>query len=242
MKKQSILLIMEDNSNLKNFESSLKANAFDVIVANNGKTGFEKANEAEPDLILAATQLKKLDGIDLCYMIRQSTNLSCKPYILIGNNLNPEERINGFRSGVDAIIDTNISTRELCTVLETLIRRYELLSNQTIGIKHSLAGKLSNFSLIEILQLLNMNQKTGLLTIYNDKNKGEIAFKNGDLSWSQFGKKSGEESIQEMVFWEEGTFIFMDGFFHTEKNITKPTMQLILDCCQHLDETKENSD
>ena len=83
MKKKLILIIMPKDNYLEKLKKNLEANAFEIMTANDGKTGFELARKTEPDLILSAMQLEKLDGIDLCYMIRQSTNLSTTPFILI---------------------------------------------------------------------------------------------------------------------------------------------------------------
>ena len=72
MKNKLILLIMEINEHFDQFKGILEANDFEIITAIDGKAGFELTREAEPDLILSATQLDKLDGIELCYMIRQN--------------------------------------------------------------------------------------------------------------------------------------------------------------------------
>ncbi len=241
MKKKLILLIMEKSDPLEKLKKILETNEFEVITANDGKTGFELTREAEPDLILSATQLKKLDGIDLCYMIRQSTRLSATPYILVADEINPEVRINGFRSGVDAIVTNSISSRELCTRIETLIKRYELLTSQTLKTNQSMIGKLNDFRLVEILQLLNLNQKTGMLKVYHQKWEGQIAFYEGQITWTRLNGTEGEKAIQKMVSWNEGSFIFEKDLIQTDTNITKPTMQLILDCCQFLDESKPHS-
>lgn len=241
MKKKLILLIMEKSDPLEKLKKILETNEFEVITANDGKTGFELTREAEPDLILSAIQLEKLDGIDLCYMIRQSTRLSATPYILVADEINPEVRINGFRSGVDAIVTTSISGRELCTRIETLIKRYESLTSQTLKTNQSMIGKLNDFRLVEILQLLNLNQKTGMLKVCYQKQEGQIAFYEGQITWTRLNGTEGEKAVQKMVSWNEGSFIFEKDLIQTDTNITKPTMQLILDCCQFLDESKPHS-
>ncbi len=239
MKKKLILLIMEINENFDHIKSLIEAEDFEIITSNDGRSGFELTRDAEPDLILAATQLDKMDGIELCYMIRQNDRLSATPFILIADDDNPEVRINGFRSGVDAIVPVNISSRELCTRIETLIKRYELLTKQTLKVNQSLIGKLQNFSLIETLQMLNMNHKTGMLKVQNHNLRGKIAFYEGRVTWAHSNGADGEDAIKKMTFWKEGFFIFEKELIQSETNIEKPTMQLILDCCQNLDESQK---
>lgn len=241
MKKRIILLIMEINEHFDRFKSILEANDFEIITATDGKAGFELTREAEPDLILSATQLDKLDGIELCYMIRQNDQLSIIPFILIADDDNSEVRINGFRSGVDAIVPVTVSSRELCTRIETLIKRYEFLTKQTLKANQSIIGKLEDFSLIEILQMLNMNHKTGMLKVHHHNYKGEIAFYESKINWAHSNVADGEDAIKQMAFWKDGFFIFEKDLIQSETNIEKPTMQLILDCCQNLDESQKHS-
>ncbi len=241
MKKKLILLIMEINEHFDQFKSILEANDFEIITAIDGKAGFELTREAEPDLILSATQLGKLDGIELCYMIRQNDQLSVTPFILIADDDNSEVRINGFRSGVDAIVPVTVSNRELCTRIETLIKRYELLTKQTLKANQSIIGKLEAFQLIETLQMLNMNHKTGMLKVHHQNFAGRVAFYEGRITWAHSNGADGEDAIKQMAFWEQGFFIFEKDLIQSETNIEKPTMQLILDCCQNLDESQKHS-
>ena len=241
MKKKLILLIMEINEYFEQFKSILEANDFETITANDGRSGFEVARDAEPDLILSATQLDKADGIELCYMIRQNDKLSATPFILIEDDNNPEVRINGFRSGVDAIVPVTVSSRELSTRIETLIKSHELLTKQTLKASQSLIGKLEAFPLIETLQMLNMNHKTGMLKVRHQTHVGEIGFYEGRINWAHSNGTDGEDAIKQMAFWEEGFFIFEKNLIQSETNIQKPTMQLILDCCQNIDESKNSS-
>ncbi len=241
MKKRLILLIMATNEYFDQFKTMLETNDFDVITANDGRTGFELTRDSEPDLILSATQLDKLDGIELCYMIRQNNRLSAMPFILLADDDNPEVRINGFRSGVDAIVPVTVSSRELCTRIETLIKRNELLTRQVLKSNQSLIGKLEDFRLIETLQTLHINQKTGMLNVHHLNLIGEIAFYEGRITWAHSSGADGEDAIKQMAFWDQGYFIFEKDLIRSETNIQKPTMQLILDCCQQLDESPKAS-
>lgn len=243
MKKKLILLIMKKNDPFDQFKNILETNDFEVITANDGRAGFELTRDAEPDLILSSMQLDKIDGIELCYMIRQNNRLSATPFILIADDSNPEIFINGFRSGVDAIVPIVVSSRELCTRIETLIKRYQLLTKQTLKANQSFIGKLDDFRLIETLQMLNMNRKTGMLKVHQQNLLGEIGFYEGKITWAHLNGAEGEEAIKKMAFWKEGFFIFEKDLIQSETNIQKATMQLILDCCQEVDESlKHNID
>lgn len=229
---------MNNLNHQEQVQRHLEENDFAVITANDGKAGFDLARETKPDLILTSPQLDILDGIDLCFMVRQNERLASIPFVLIVDAFTPEERINSYRSGIDAIVLSEISDRELCTRIDALIRRYESFAHQCLPANQSMIGKLNEFQLIEVIQMLNLNQKTGMLSINHHHQQGRIAFFNGNITWANLNDTFGEAAIEQMVFWNEGHFIFEKNLVQQDANINKPTMQLILDCCQLLDETK----
>lgn len=238
MTKKLILVIMSNLSYQEQVQRHLEEHDFEVITAGDGKTGFELARKTKPDLILTSPQLDKLDGIDLCFMVRQNERLATIPYMLIVDAFTLEERINSYRSGIDAIVRSDISDRELCTRIDSLIKRCEPLTHQRLPANQSMVGKIEEFQLIDVIQMLNLNQKTGLLNVCHHHQQGQIVFINGNITWANLNDTLGEAAIENMVFWNEGYFIFEKNLVQQAANINKPTMQLILDCCQLLDETK----
>ena len=59
------------------------------------------------------------------------------------------------------------------------------------------------------------------------------------MIWAELDKLTGEDAVKEIVFWNNGHFIFENDLIHPTMNIQTPTMQLILDCCQLLDEKND---
>ena len=233
--KKKILILHNDNVKLQDLEHNISQYPFDVITASNGTDGFELAKQEKPDIILASAQLTGIDGFDLCWMIRQTVELTAIPYLLMSDNNNPEERINAYRSGIDAFLDNTTSMREIYTLIETTIKRIERIKNTD----NSLQGKIPDFTVVEILQLLNISKKSGTLTFLNHNKKGEISFKDGKLVWAESDLFAGEHAVKEIVTWNFGYFIFKKDVVHPDVNIQTSSMQLILDCCQLLDEKND---
>ncbi len=238
MDKKLLLVVSNNAPQLELLKRELEDNAYHVVTATDGKTGFELIRQTQPDFVLSDLELEKLDGIDLCFMIRQNPKLAAVPFMLMTDDWSAELRINGYRSGIDDIVPANISMRELCTRIETLMRRHRQLSQQPLPSNQSLVGKLEDFRLIEIIQMLHLNQKTGLLKVFQHNWEAQIALTNGNITYARLKEKMGEEVIQIVAFWQKGTFAFERESAIAQTNINKPTMQIILDCCQLLDETK----
>lgn len=237
MLKKSVLIIMKKNENFFQLEEQLLRNGFEVISETSGKDGYETARTKKPDLIISELQLNNLSGIDLCYMIRSNSKLSKIPFVLFTHYMTRDERIAAYRNGIDAVFTSSVSMQEAVVRIENILTTYESLAKDGLKPTQSLTGKLTDFKLVEILQLLNINQKTGILTIYHDFIDGQIVFKSGEIKYALIQDLSGEEAIHKMIEWESGTFIFELGEVDDDTNIYKPTMQLILDSCQIIDES-----
>ena len=151
--------------------------------------------------------------------------------------MNSQERIKAYRHGVDAIVPSSIIQHELIAKIDSLILNNNLITQKNLKNIQLLQGQLKYFKLVEILQMLNMNQKTGTLTTFYDFSDGQIIFKNGEITFAVFENLTGEKAVQQMVTFKQGSFIFKKDVEETTSNIIKPTMQLILDCCQMLDES-----
>ncbi len=59
---KKILIVDDEPHIVKMVESRLKANGYEVITANNGADGFEKASQEKPDLIILDMLMPKMDG------------------------------------------------------------------------------------------------------------------------------------------------------------------------------------
>lgn len=78
------VLIVEDNElNMKLFHDLLEAHGYNVIEARNGHEGYEFAKENQPDLILMDIQLPEVSGLDVTRRIKEDANLAHIPVVAV---------------------------------------------------------------------------------------------------------------------------------------------------------------
>jgi len=78
------ILIVDDETNLvKMVESRLKANGYEVIIAKNGKEGFEKAKAGKPDLILLDIIMPVMNGEEALKKLKQDEDTKSIPVIML---------------------------------------------------------------------------------------------------------------------------------------------------------------
>ena len=120
-----------------------------------------------------------------------------------------------------------------------MIKRMQQIK-ETINIpNNALQGKIPHFSVVEILQMLHISKKSGTVKFANEHKKGKIGFVDGKLVWAELDQITGEDAVKEIACWKDGYFIFEKDLIDPIRNIHTSSMQLILDCCQILDEKND---
>lgn len=81
--KSNLILVVEDNDELRNYIKQVLLPYFTVITASNGVLGLEKALSAVPDLILSDVMMPEEDGLSLCANIKSNLYTSHIPVIML---------------------------------------------------------------------------------------------------------------------------------------------------------------
>ncbi len=235
------VLIVDDNEHiLKLLKISLEKAGFDVTVAHNGDEGLEKANEVSPDLIISDVMMPLTDGIEFCWMVRENSSVPMVPFIFLTSVSDKEMEIRGFRAGADEYLVKPVDRNILLEKVESLLKRSKKVkdidSGGTAAVK-GFEGNLQDFSLAEIVQLLNLNQRSGTLHVEAELS-GDIVFENGNMVFAKFGEHEGEDAIYKAVPQKDGQFHFVPGEKKANPNIEGSTMNVLLEACRQADESK----
>jgi len=119
--KEFEILIVEDNSELRALLKNKLNIKFNVKTANNGINALQVISNSQPDLILSDIMMPKMDGFTLCKKLKESTETSHIPIILLTAMTEPENRIDGFYAGADAYISKPFIFSELLLIINNII-------------------------------------------------------------------------------------------------------------------------
>ena len=105
-------------------------------------------------------------------------------------------------------------------------------------ISSGMSGTLSEISITELLQTLNMTQKTGVLNLNSPKGDSRISLREGDIVHAKFRETTGEEAFFEIVKQKRGNFKFKPGLPPNEINASKIAnfMYLLMEAMNRIDE------
>ncbi len=122
-----LLLIVEDNDDMCQYISGILQNDFEIITAAEGQSGFAKAAEHVPDLVISDVMMPVMDGFDLCKQLKSDERTSHIPVILLTARSTSESKLEGLELGADDYLVKPFNAAELMTRSHNLIEQRRLL-------------------------------------------------------------------------------------------------------------------
>lgn len=101
---ESLILIVEDNKELALFIANSLSGNYRVMIAENGKVGYEMARKQSPDLIISDVIMPVMNGVEMCRQIKNNIYTSHIPVILLSAKALLEDQLTGFQMGADDYI------------------------------------------------------------------------------------------------------------------------------------------
>ena len=115
------VLIVEDDTRIANWVRVYFERAgFSAEVTHDGESGLAQARDLDPDLIVLDLVLPRLDGVELCRILRRESDV---PIIMLTAREAPAERVVGLDSGADDYVVKPFDPEELIARAEAVLRR-----------------------------------------------------------------------------------------------------------------------
>lgn len=126
-KKPSLMVVEDDQELLNALQESLESAGYTVTTATNGKEALSLLQESLPDLILSATSLPVLNGLQLLKAVRNEVAWGHIPFILLGVDHSEESATLGELLGVDGYITKPVAIHELIAAIQTGLRTHDTI-------------------------------------------------------------------------------------------------------------------
>jgi signal transduction histidine kinase/DNA-binding response OmpR family regulator len=130
MNAQNIVLVIEDNDDIRNFLRLTLEPNFRVFDAIDGETGIAKASEIIPDVIVCDVMMPGKDGFEVTKILKKQEKTSHVPIILLTAKAGVENRITGLETGADAYVPKPFSSEELHARIKNLIENRKKLKEK----------------------------------------------------------------------------------------------------------------
>ncbi len=119
--KSPVILLVEDNIELRRYLKELFLSAYSVLEAENGKEGLKVALQELPDLIISDVMMAEMNGFEFCKRIKSDLKSAHIPVILLTAKSPLEDKIEGIEMGADDYITKPFSVSFLLARAKALL-------------------------------------------------------------------------------------------------------------------------
>ncbi|WP_339714026.1 two-component regulator propeller domain-containing protein [uncultured Kriegella sp.] len=127
---QKTLLIVEDNTELRDYLKNELNHDYMIIEAVNGAQGLEVATKRIPDMILTDVVMPEMDGFEFCKRIREDLKTSHIPLLMLTAKAMTDDWVKGIDSGADVYLSKPFEMKVLKAQLKQIISSRQILFNK----------------------------------------------------------------------------------------------------------------
>lgn len=121
------LLLIDDNYNIRTYLSTLFSANYNIIVANDGAEGIEKAKETMPDLIITDWMMPNMSGLEMAAILKSDILTSHIPIVMLTAKAMTDSILEGYKTGVDAYVTKPFDAELLTAKVEAMIKERQIL-------------------------------------------------------------------------------------------------------------------
>lgn len=161
-KNKPVLLLVEDNVDVRTYLKSDLKEKFNIVEAENGQVALELVKSENPILIISDVMMPVMDGYELCKSIKNNIETCHIPFILLTAKVDEDDNITGLQIGADAYMSKPFSIRILVATIDNLIERrrqiYKVFSQEAVILPSSVtSNKLDEDFLNRVIEYIHSN-------------------------------------------------------------------------------------
>lgn len=236
------IFVVDDEVNLLNIlKIQLGRAGYEVATFTAGSDAINQIVQKMPDLLIVDYMMPVMDGLEFTRKVKEDPATRSVPIIILSALNQTSEKLKTFEAGAEDYITKPYDIKELLARIRSAIARSKVQrpAQPEAPPKEGLTGRLSTISLPNLIQLLEMDSKTGILHVHSPSLIGGISFSKGKVVAASTGNFKGEKAVFKLLFLKEGDFEFEHKDEITEREITTSNQNLLLDAVRRKDELDE---
>jgi CheY-like chemotaxis protein len=238
------LLLAEDNPLVRDLIVKGLEHACDVVAAVDGADALLKVVDNPPDVILCDYKMPGLDGRRLFERLRAREATRHIPFLFMASRADIEERLRPLVDGAEEFITKPFLIKDLVRITKKVVDRLHLEKLQKRASRPGvIQGRLEEMSMIDLMQSLEMGQKSCRLAVRKGGEQGELYFASGQCRDAKIGKVEGDDAVYRVVLWTEGEFEidFNAANASTRTTTTRNTTGLLMEAMRLMDESNRDA-
>jgi CheY-like chemotaxis protein len=238
------LLLADDNPLVRELVMKSLQPICEVVTANDGADALLKVIDDPPDLILCDYKMPGLDGRQLFEKLRGREATRQIPFLFMASRADIEEKLRPMIDGVEEFIGKPFLVKDLVGVTKKVVDRLMLEKMQRRASRPGvIQGRLEEMSIIDLLQSLEMGQKSCRLQVQKAGQQCELYFTSGQCRDAKIGALEGDDAVYKIVLWTEGEFEidFNAANASQRATTTRSTTGLLMEAMRLMDEANRDA-
>ncbi len=236
------VLIVDDNPLVRELMCHGLESYCKVISASDGADALLKAIDSPPDLIISDFRMPGLDGRQLYEKLKGRENTRNIPFVFVANRGDIEEKLRpAVGAGVEDFVPKPFFVTDLVRQTKKIIDRIHLEKMQKQASRPGvIQGRLEEMSVTELMQSLEMGQKSCRLTLRRGQERAEMYFTAGQCKHAQLGETQGDTVVYQVIHWSDGDFEIDFGANSERETTTHSTTGLLMEAMRLMDEAGQS--
>lgn len=208
--RRRALLVDDDPAVAALLRPHLSSLGLELVHAASGSVALERARREVFDLFLLDVNMPGLDGFEVLRQLRAQPGLTGVPIVILSAAGRERSVTRGFELRADDYVVKPFQPGVLMARLRRLLPGppRPVAAPLQVG---TMAGSFAGHQLVEFVQMLALNRKTGLLRIASDRCRGQLAVREGCLIGASLRDLTGLEAARDLLGMRYGTFEFGPG-------------------------------
>ncbi|HTJ45838.1 MAG TPA: response regulator [Kofleriaceae bacterium] len=240
-----VLVADDDAWILRMVATVLEKRGYSVETAVDGEDALERALIRAPDLLVTDVMMPRMDGWALVKALRARPELATLPVIFLTALSSDEDRIRGFRLGADDYVPKPFRFEELdLRVAKTLRRTASMIQDARDQLATAgLRGDLSQVGLSALLVLIELERKTGLLTLRSPEGaSAQVLLRDGRVVHARLDDADepvDADCVYHLLGWSAGEFELVACVVEGPDRVNSSTTHLLMEGARLLDESRQ---
>jgi DNA-binding response OmpR family regulator len=226
---RKILIVDPDPTTVRVLAPALRQRGYQVHAARDGSRALQIAILRFPDVVLFDERAPLLDARTFVRILRTNPRTERIPVVLCG------EATDVDRARLGSYLRKPFNQDEVLARIDQIFRRVEA-ARAVSGESREIEGNLAQIPLVDLLQILSVNRKTGRLAVEREGERAEIALDEGRIVDARMGPAGGEKALYRLLTRREGQFAFLPGAVPGEARIDRKVEELVLEGLRQADE------
>jgi CheY-like chemotaxis protein len=237
------VLVVDDNPLVLDLVVKGLAPHADTRAATDGAEALLKIVDDPPDLIVCDYRMAGLDGRGLYDKLHAREQTRKIPFIFLASRGDIEEKLRPMVESAEEFITKPFFLKDVVQRAKKVIDRLQLEKLQKRAVRPGvIQGRLEEMSMMDLMQSLEMGQKSCQLTIHRGEEVCEMFFSSGQCADARLGALEGEPAVFEAVRWPDGEFELDFNAAPTRSTISRSTTGLLMEALRLMDEGQRETE